>query len=216
MGIFNLLSEADDMTEDKQDQAAESQADSEDLIATRILPEGAGDLDPATATETEAAAATDAAKDPLAQAQALADENWNKYLRVVAELDNVRKRSSRDVEKARRYGIEGLAQSLLEVADSLEMALEAGAQASAATLLEGSQATLKQLQSVLDKHGIATIYPEGEPFDPELHEAMSMIESDTAEPNTVVAVVQRGYQLNGRLLRPARVLVAKEASQDKN
>jgi molecular chaperone GrpE len=119
------------------------------------------------------------------------------------------------VEKARRYGVEGLAESLLEVADSLEMALEAGEQASVASLLEGSAGTLKQLQSAMEKHGIVAIYPEGEPFDPELHEAMSMVESTTAEPDTVVAVVQRGYQLNGRLLRPARVMVAREASEDK-
>jgi molecular chaperone GrpE len=189
------------MTEnDKQTQDVAAQAeDAEDLVATQVISE-------------QAAEAAGSDEDPLATAQALAAENWNKYLRAVAELDNVRKRASRDVEKARRYGIEGLAQALLEVADSLEMALEAGEQASAESLLEGSQATLKQLQKTLESHGVAGIYPEGEPFDPELHEAMTMVESDSAEPNSVVTVVQRGYQLNGRLLRPARVVVAKEPS----
>ena len=146
----------------------------------------------------------------LATAQAAADENWAKYLRAVAELDNVRKRAARDVENARRYGVEGLAAELLSVADSLEMALETGAQAPAESLLEGGRATLKQLQSAMEKFGITVVSPEGHPFDPELHEAMSVQESATAEPNTVLAVVQRGYLLNGRLLRPARVIVAKE------
>jgi molecular chaperone GrpE len=189
------------MTENDKQPEGGAGDDSEDLVATQVIAEDAA----------EAAAGEE---DPLAAAQALADENWNKYLRAVAELDNVRKRAGRDVEKARRYGIEGLAQSLLEVADSLEMALEAGEQASAESLLEGSQATLKQLQKTLENHGVAGIYPEGEPFDPELHEAMSMVESDTAEPNSVVTVVQRGYQLNGRLLRPARVIVAKEPANN--
>ncbi|MEJ2138813.1 MAG: nucleotide exchange factor GrpE [Gammaproteobacteria bacterium] len=146
----------------------------------------------------------------LATAQAAADENWAKYLRAVAELDNVRKRAARDVENARRYGVEGLAAELLSVADSLEMALETGAQAPAESLLEGGRATLKQLQSAMEKFGITVVSPEGHTFDPEQHEAMSVQESATAEPNTVLAVVQRGYLLNGRLLRPARVIVAKE------
>ena len=149
---------------------------------------------------------------PLEAAEAQAEENWNKYLRGVAELENVRKRSARDVERARLFGVEKLAESLLEVADSLEMALEVSETATVEALLEGSHATLKQLRIALEKHGIASVYPEGEPFDPEFHEAMSMVESDTAEPNSVMTVVQRGYQLNGRLLRPARVVVAKESS----
>ncbi|MEC9375064.1 MAG: nucleotide exchange factor GrpE [Pseudomonadota bacterium] len=155
-------------------------------------------------------------EDPLAAAESRADENWNNYLRVVAELENVRKRAGRDVEKARRFALERFAESLLEVADSLEMALEITDKASVESLLEGNAATLKQLQSVLEKNGISTIYPEGEPFNPELHEAISMVDSDSAEPNTVVNVVQRGYELNGRLLRAARVVVAKEISQNKD
>ena len=146
----------------------------------------------------------------LAKAEAAAEENWNKYLRTVAELENVRKRAARDVEKARLYGVEGLAGELLSVADSLEMALETGSQAPAESLLEGGRATLKQLQAAMEKFGVTVISPEGERFNPELHEAMSVQESTTAEPDSVLVVVQRGYQLNGRLLRPARVIVAKE------
>jgi molecular chaperone GrpE len=113
------------------------------------------------------------------------------------------------LEKARNFGVEGLAGELLSVADSLEMALATGADAPPETLLEGGRNTLKQLQSAMEKYGITELYPEGEPFDPELHEAMTVQPSDTAEPDTVLTVVQRGYQLNGRLLRPARVIVAK-------
>jgi molecular chaperone GrpE len=145
----------------------------------------------------------------LAAAQAALEESQNNYLRLAAELDNVRKRNARELEKARNFGVEGLAGELLSVADSLEMALATGVDAPSETLLEGGRNTLKQLQSVMEKYGITELYPEGEPFDPELHEAMTMQPSDTAEPDTVLTVVQRGYQLNGRLLRPARVIVAK-------
>jgi len=177
----------------------------EDMAETTVLPDeqqvdGAPGQDMSDVSLEEA----------LATAEATAEENWAKYLRVVAELDNVRKRAARDVEKARMYGVEGLAAELLSVADSLEMALETGSQAPAESLLEGGRATLKQLQVAMEKYGVTVVSPEGEPFDPEFHEAMTMQESPTAEPNSVLAVVQRGYKLNGRLLRPARVIVAKE------
>lgn len=182
--------------------------DSEQLTATGALPEEEG-------AANDDSAADDGAdlEARLTKAEAAAEENWSKYLRSVAELENVRKRAARDVEKARRFGVEGLAAELLTVADSLEMALETGSQAPAESLLEGGRATLKQLQAAMEKFGVTAVSPEGEPFDPELHEAMTMQESTTAEPNTVLVVVQRGYQINGRLLRPARVIVAKEPEQ---
>lgn len=195
---------------DADNDPVTSGEDSEDMIETTVLPEDAtvraGDDDQRGVSPEEA----------LARAEETAEENWNKYLRAVAELDNVRKRATRDVEKARRYGAETLATELLTVADSLQMGLEAADSegATVESLLEGKQATLKLLQTAMEKAGITPVSPEGEPFDPEMHEAMSMQESDTAEPNTVITVVQRGYQLNGRLLRPARVIVAKEPSGD--
>ena len=176
---------------------------------------GAAEQNPAAGpadTEIASGAAVPAA-DALALAESRAEENWGKYLRAVAELENVRKRAARDVEKARMFGVEGLAGELLNVADSLEMALETGSQAPAETLLEGGRATLKQLLAALDKFGVKVVSPEGEPFNPELHEAISMQESSTAEPNSVLIVAQRGYQLNGRLLRPARVVVAREPTR---
>jgi molecular chaperone GrpE len=189
-----------------QVEQPEAEARSVDSQASGAAP--AGDGEPAN--DAAIGSGVRDLEQELATAQAAADENWAKYLRAVAELDNVRKRAARDVENARRYGVEGLAAELLSVADSLEMALETGAQAPAESLLEGGRATLKQLQSAMEKFGITVVSPEGHPFDPELHEAMSVQESATAEPNTVLAVVQRGYLLNGRLLRPARVIVAKE------
>jgi molecular chaperone GrpE len=144
----------------------------------------------------------------LAQAQATAQENWNKYLRAVAELENARKRAARDVEQARKFGVERLAGELLGVLDSLEMGVEAGGAASVETLLEGKKATLRLLRSALEKFGVEEIVPAGQAFDPQLHEALSIQSIATAEPGSVIAVVQKGYQLNGRLLRPARVVVA--------
>jgi len=143
----------------------------------------------------------------LEELQAKADENWNSYLRAAAEVENVRKRAMRDVEHARRYALESFGKELLGVKDSLEMGLAAEDPDS---LLSGSQATLKLFATVFDRFGIAEVNPEGEPFDPELHEAMTMQESADAEPGSVLTVVQKGYTLNGRLLRPARVIVAAE------
>ena len=144
----------------------------------------------------------------LAEAQAKADENWERYLRAAAETDNVRKRSARDVENAHKFAIERFGKELLAVTDGLEMALAASDSASIESLLEGSRATLKLLGTTMERFGITAIDPEGEPFDPELHEAISVQPSDIVEPGTVLNVVQKGYILNGRLLRPAMVIVA--------
>ena len=152
----------------------------------------------------------------LAAAEAKASENWNSYLRAVAELDNYRKRMDRELDNARKYAIERFAQELVGVADSLEAGINAGAAASGSALLEGSTATLKQLLRAFDKAGIKVIDPEGQPFDPAWHEAMVAQASDAKPPNTVLSVIQKGYSLNGRLLRPARVVVSKAPGGDAN
>jgi molecular chaperone GrpE len=144
-----------------------------------------------------------------ASAQAELQEFRERYLRAVAELDNVRKRAAREVEQAHRYAVEKLATELLPVVDSLEMAVAHGARGDAAALVAGQEATLKLLTRALEKFSVVKIDPVGERFDPERHEAMAMRDSDTAEPDSVLEVVQRGYELNGRLLRPARVIVAR-------
>jgi molecular chaperone GrpE len=146
----------------------------------------------------------------LAEAEAKAQEHWNSYLRAVAEAENVRKRAQRDVEAASRYAVERFAGDLLEVRDSLELGLQAGASAEPARLLEGMEATLRLLNRAFEKAGVSVLDPAGEPFNPELHEAMAMQPSADQPAGTVLAVVQKGYVLNGRLLRPARVLVARE------
>ncbi len=161
----------------------------------------------AAVSEAEQASSEDIT-DPLAELQAKADENWERYVRAVAETENVRKRAAREVENAHKFALERFGRELLAVTDGLEMALAASENATIESLLEGSNATLKLLGSTMERFGISAIDPEGEPFDPELHEAISVQPSDTAEPGTVVAVMQKGYVLNGRLLRPAMVVVA--------
>ncbi len=145
----------------------------------------------------------------LAESEERARSHWNQYLRAVADLDNVRKRAARDVEAANRYGLEKFAQELLPVQDSLELAVQNAGRADARSLTEGQEATLKLLRKALERLGVTVIDPLGEPFDPARHEAMMMQASATAEPNSVLQVVQPGYELNGRLLRPARVIVAR-------
>ena len=147
---------------------------------------------------------------PLDALQAKADENWDRYLRAVAELENVRKRAAKDVENARKFALERFARELLTVKDSFEMGLAAVEDETVDSLLEGSAATLKLLSNTLQQFGIVELNPEGEPFDPEFHEAISMQPSTDVEPGSVVTVVQKGYTLNGRLLRPAMVIVAAE------
>jgi molecular chaperone GrpE len=167
--------------------------------ATAVLPETASQL-----VELERL------QQALTESEERAKSHWEQYLRAVAELENVRKRAQRDIESANRYGLEKLAQELLPVKDSLELAVANAATADAASLKEGAQATLALLAKALDKFGIKLIDPQGEPFDPARHEAMMAQPSATAEPNSVLNVIQPGYELNGRLLRPARVIVAKE------
>ena len=145
----------------------------------------------------------------LGEAEERAKNHWGQYLRAVADLDNVRKRAQRDIEAANRYGLEKFAAELLPVLDSLELAVQNAEKADPRSLKQGQEATLQLLNKALEKIGIVTINPVGEPFDPARHEAMLAQPSNTAEPNSVLQVVQPGYEINGRLLRPARVIVAK-------
>ena len=160
-------------------------------------------------SEAEGVAANVDPEAALAEVQAKADENWERYLRASAEIENIRKRAGRDVENAHKFALERFGKELLGVKDTLEMGLAVEG-ASVESLLEGSNATLKLLASTLERFGIVEVDPAGEPFDPEFHEAISMQPSDDVEPGSVLAVVQKGYTLNGRLLRPAMVIVAAE------
>jgi molecular chaperone GrpE len=145
----------------------------------------------------------------LAEAQQQAASHKDQYLRTAAEMDNMRKRAQRDVENASRYGLEKFAVELLPVLDSLQGAVSNAARADAKSLAAGQEATLKLLVKAFEKLNIRAINPTGEPFDPERHEAVMAQDSPTAEPNSVLQVVQPGFEIGGRLLRPARVIVAR-------
>jgi molecular chaperone GrpE len=146
----------------------------------------------------------------LVAANERADENWEKVLLAKAEVENIRRRTQKDIEKAHRYSVEKFAKELLPVVDSIEMGLAAASESSSdvSAIKEGMELTHKQLLSSLEKSGIEQINPEGEVFNSELHQAISMVPSPDHNPNTVMQVFQKGYSLNGRLLRPAMVIVS--------
>ena len=134
-------------------------------------------------------------------------------LRAQADAMNVQRRAEQEIEKARKFALERFCGDLLSVVDNLERALESsGDEQGSAALAEGVELTRKGFMDVLAKYGVETVDPQGEPFDPETAQAMSMVEQPDVEPNSVVAVMQRGYLLNGRLLRPAMVMVSKAPS----
>lgn len=141
------------------------------------------------------------------------EENWDRYLRAAAELDNVRKRASRDVENARKFALENFSRELLNVVDTLEMAVDSK-ESDLDALLSGNKATLQLMQNIMEQFDISVIDPHGEPFNAEFHEAMSMQPSDKVEPGSIMTVFQKGYLLNNRLLRPARVVVASDIKKD--
>lgn len=146
----------------------------------------------------------------LNEAEAKADENWQRALRIQADLDNQRKRAERDVENAHKYALEKFAEALLPVRDSLEMGIAAAqTDGESEKILEGTELTLKMFVEVMGKFGIEAVESLGQPFDPELHQAISMQPSEEHGPNTVINEMQKGYLLNNRLLRPAMVIISK-------
>ena len=164
-----------------------------------------------TATEDSAEAAPESEVEAL---KARAQEFQEQMLRSQAEMQNVRRRAEIDVEKAHKFALEKFVKELLPVADSLEKAVEStegheSAGELVASIREGVEMTLNLFMGSLGKFNVVQLNPVGEPFDPQQHEAMSMVPAPDAEPNSVVAVVQKGYTLNDRLVRPAMVVVAK-------
>jgi molecular chaperone GrpE len=159
-----------------------------------------------TQAAQDAAPAAEAADAALAEAQAKVAELQESYLRAKAETENVRRRAQEDVAKAHKFAIESFAEHLLPVIDSLEAAL-ADSSGDIAKFREGVELTLRQLSSAFDKGRVTAINPVGEKFDPHRHQAISMVPSDQ-EPNTVVTVLQKGYVIADRVLRPALVTVA--------
>ncbi len=150
-----------------------------------------------------------ALEEKLTIAEQQSHENWEKSVRALAELDNIRRRAERDVANAHRYSLEKFGTALLPVVDSLEQALQLADKESDASLREGLELTYKLFVDVLDKFEMKQLDPLGDVFDPHQHEAMAMQASEGAIPNTVLMVFQKGYKLNDRVIRPARVIVAK-------
>jgi molecular chaperone GrpE len=160
---------------------------------------GQGTPDTAGPTDTE-----------LAAAQAQLQEAREAQLRALAEMENVRKRAQRDVEAAHRFAVERFAADMIEVRDTLELALAAaGAAPEAAKFVEGSLATLRMVDKAFERAGIAVLDPVGQSFNPEFHEAIMAQPTADHPVGSVLAVVQKGFTLNGRLLRPARVVIAR-------
>ena len=147
----------------------------------------------------------------LEQAQATIKEYWDQIMRLKAEMENNRKRAGRDVENAHKFALRNFAESLLPILDSMEMGQQAAEadNASLSSIVEGTQLTMSMFVQALKNHGLKQVDPVGEQFDPEQHQAISMIEDENAESNTVISVMQKGFLLNDRLIRPAMVVVAK-------
>lgn len=154
-----------------------------------------------------------ALEEKLTLAEQKAHENWEKSVRALAELDNVRRRAEREVTNAHRYGLEKFITSLLPVVDSLEQALQLASKDQDAGMREGLELTMKLFLDLLQKHEVQQLDPLGAPFNPQEHEAMSIQEAPDTAPNTVLAVFQKGYKLNDRLIRPARVIVSKNKTE---
>ena len=148
----------------------------------------------------------------LEAAQAKAAENWDQFIRAKAEMDNLRRRNAKDLENAHKFGIEKFVTELLPVLDSMSLGL-AAEDASAESLREGMELTMNMLVKMMENLGIEEIDPMNEKFDAEKHQAMSMQPNADVEPNTVIGVMQKGYSLNDRLIRPAMVMVSKAVEE---
>ena len=166
-------------------------------------------IDPAYVVELE---------QKLEQATNQAVEEKDRALRTVAEMENLRRRTAQDVEKAHKFALEKFASELLPVLDNLERTLQVADKTNEAVkpLLEGVELTLKSMANSVAKFGVIAIDPQGQLFDPNQHQAMSMIENPDVAPNTVIAVMQKGYELNGRVIRPAMVMVSKAPTASVN
>ena len=191
------------MSETKQDQSQDVEVDEVvegELETAAELGEGA--VDP----ETE----ENSLEKQLEDAKAQAADNLDQLMRTRAEMENIRRRSEKELTNARKYALEKFAQELLPVIDSMEMGVAAAQDENAdvAKLREGTEMTLKMFETAIEKFGIKGVHPQGEEFNPDHHQAMTMIDSQEHKPNTIIDVMQKGYLLNERLVRPAMVVVS--------
>ena len=195
------------MAEDNPKQPTEAEAAEITAAVEAAMAAATGEGEEPIEASTESA---DAAPQDLEAELAAAQDA---ALRAQADAMNVQRRSEQEIDKARKFALERFCGDLLGVVDNLERAMESSSDAGGdAALIEGIELTHKGFMDVLTKYGVVPVDPMGEPYDPETAQAMSMVAQPDAEPNTVVAVMQKGYTLNGRLLRPAMVMVSKAAS----
>jgi len=193
------------------EDAARAQTDAEQA------PESVQETAAAQSAEEEAkleAPSIEALEGEIAQLMAKVNDQAESVLRAQAEMQNVRRRAERDVENAHKFALDKFSSDLLPVVDSLERALDAAGQIdneSVKGMKDGIELTLKMFVDTLAKHGVQQLNPTGESFNPEFHQAMTMVPHPEMAPNTVLDVLQRGYTLNGRLVRPAMVVVTKSA-----
>ncbi|MDA0689842.1 MAG: nucleotide exchange factor GrpE [Proteobacteria bacterium] len=192
---------------DDQDSGKSETSNQDDAVSS-MADSGSGQAENSTSTDMD----LEQALMKLAEAEQRADQARDDLLRVQAEMQNLRRRTQQDVEKAHKFGQEKFSAELLSVIDNLERALAAASaheDESVKAIYEGVDLTLKSFMDCFSKFNIETVDPLGEPFDPALHQAMSIQENPDVEPNTVIAVMQKGYTLHGRVLRPAMVMVSK-------
>nr|WP_136249736.1 nucleotide exchange factor GrpE [Ningiella ruwaisensis] len=216
------MSQKKDANQEHEQQSNESSAHAQAAQENDSQVESAASEDHNPEQNTETAegqslheAQIDALEEELAQAKATIEEQKDSVLRARADMENARRRAEQEVDKARKFALERFAGELLPVIDNLERALQsANAEDEAVKpLLEGVELTHKSFLSSIEKFGMQVLDPQGEAFNPDHHQAMSMQESTELAPNTVMAVMQKGYLLNGRLLRPAMVMVSRAPTE---
>lgn len=205
------------MSNDQQSSETQSDSDLIDEVLEQAseLDSEVEENDAAVESETAEVSIEDLQKQ-LAKAEKKAADNLDKALRVQAEMENLKRRTQKDLDSAHKYGLEKFAKELLSVIDSLELGIQAATSdlPEVLKLKEGSELTIAQFEAVFAKFNIQAINPIGEVFNPEFHQAMTMVPSPDAEPNSVINVFQKGYVLNGRLIRPAMVVVAQAVAGD--
>jgi molecular chaperone GrpE len=199
---LEMTGQENETAEDEINNDAEQETQSSEDVVVDLE----GELESAEQADTD----VESLQNQLAKEKEQARANLDIALRAQAEMDNLRKRTARDVESAHKYALERFINEILPIMDSLELGMSAAESAeNIDDLREGMNLTMKMFGSAMEKFNVKTLEPQGEKFNPEQHEAVSMQEIEGAESGTVVAVMQKGYELNGRLVRPAMVVVAK-------
>jgi len=182
------------------------------MSATENKPENSVQQDQEAITSAQAEVSQDMTA-LLAEAQAQAAQHYDSLLRLQADMENLRRRTEREMDSARKFAVERLINDLIPVLDSMEMGLQAANQAANDhdTIKQGLEMTLKMFQDVMGRFHVESLDPTGQKFNPQEHEAMTMQPSADHEPNTVMMTIQKGYKLHGRVVRPARVIISSAA-----